>query len=165
MSHRRPRRAPGRLRALPTPAEAEAPHEPFPPVPDFATAMGLALGLQEEFDHCHACFLLGPGGATEDAWLLTDDHHRPDDALMLCLLGEPERVARKSALVISTGHVLRVGPPPAVDVAGHHRFRWAASWRGVEVVDWIQTDGQLFRSMRLALDPDDTWPSFGPAAA
>ena len=40
------------------------------------------------------------------------------------------------------------------------RFRWAraiAANAGIHLVDWIACDDRLFRSVRLALEPDAEW--------
>ena len=168
-AHRRTRAASSvadrRLRSLPAVTDAEAPAEPFPPIPDLSAAYMLALGLQDEFAHCHAGFLLGAGGVTDQGWVLTGNDHRPDDALMLCLLAEEQKLVGRGALLVSTGHPMTTDQPGAAEVSAFYRFGWVAGWRSVTFVDWIHTDGELFRSMRLVLNPDDPWPSLTPDAA
>jgi len=52
---------------------------------------------------------------------------------------------------------IKEGPPPPELVIRFGHARSIAEAHGVHLVDWITCDDQLFRSTRLALDPNGTW--------
>lgn len=65
--------------------------------------------------------------------------------------------AGAAAAVAFNDEMVDSGPPPA-DL-GNRFWMWRTMCRasGVHLVDWISCDDQLFRSTRLALDPDGDW--------
>lgn len=49
------------------------------------------------------------------------------------------------------------GPPPAELAPRFALARSIALQYGIHLVDWIACDDDLFRSSRLALEPDEDW--------
>lgn len=78
----------------------------------------------------------------------------PDEALARCL--ERGAAGCDAAVAFCDEPVLGGPLPPAV-VARWHRLRNACQEHGVHLVDWFQCDDSMFRSLRLALHPDETW--------
>lgn len=80
--------------------------------------------------------------------------HLPELALGPCIahvgLGAAAAVAFCDEPVVE-------GPIPVYNTLRFHWARAIAADAGVHLVDWIACDDQLFRSTRLALDPDAEW--------
>lgn len=85
-------------------------------------------------------------------------HTRRTDPPELALVPCIEHVGRGSAAAVAfCDEPVLEGPPPP-DLAERLAFaRSIAAPHGIHLVDWIACDDQLFRSSRLALEPDGDW--------
>jgi hypothetical protein len=83
---------------------------------------------------------------------------RRTDPPELALAPGIEHVGRGAAAAVAFCDELVVEGPPPTDLAERLALaRSIAAPYGVHLVDWIACDDQLFRSTRLALEPDGDW--------
>jgi hypothetical protein len=68
-----------------------------------------------------------------------------------------------AAAVAFCDEPLVLGPPPPDLAARFASARSIAAAHGVHLVDWFACDDDLFRSTRIALDPDSEWWDVPPA--
>lgn len=112
----------------------------------FADALVAAGGLYARFHHCHAAALLDDDGAVLDLTAFASARHSIDDSLdwaRCMVLNEP----RATRLVLLS--VLRDGVEEVQEahLATFRQAREVFGGDGVEILDWIQTDGEQFRSL------------------
>lgn len=69
-----------------------------------------------------------------------------------------------AAAVAFCDEPLVFGPPPADLAARFASARSIAAANGVHLVDWFACDDLLFRSSRMALEPDSEWWDVPPPA-
>ena len=77
-----------------------------------------------------------------------------EHALQACLL---YMGAGAAAAVAFNDELLEWGPPPSGLADRFWTWRTMCRASGVHLVDWISCDDQLFRSTRLAIEPDAEW--------
>ncbi|MGH9139400.1 MAG: hypothetical protein ACRD0G_20505 [Acidimicrobiales bacterium] len=78
----------------------------------------------------------------------------PETALGPCI----EHVGRGAAVAVAfCDEPVVAGPPPADLGARFAQARSITAEYGVHLVDWFACDDEMFRSSRLALDPDAEW--------
>ena len=123
----------------------------------FGDAVGAATGIRDRFEHGHGAAMLDEHGVVLDLTLFTADEHTVDTALgwAYCfVLNHPQtrRVVLLSAVRAS------VRTPREDDLAILRRARKEFAHCGVEIVDWIQSDGDDIRSLAFTAD-HDAWGS------
>lgn len=142
------------------------PEELLPPAPtaigSFRDAVGFAMELADHHAFATAALLLGPG-------------HRPIDlAVVGGLGGSIETVVawaagacrltgpRRTVLVVS----VRAVDPDVVAEADIRRYRhadWSLTRAGGQLIDWIETDGDVYRSYAYLIHPARAWAHDPPA--
>jgi hypothetical protein len=121
-------------------------------ITSFTDAIAMAFGLRRRFAHAHAAALVGGGGQILDLTVFGRAEHAVDTALgwagcFAANEGTVRRMVLLSAVGDSVGH-----EPRAADIDLLRRARARFSDMGVLVVDWIQCDGNVARSIDLASD-------------
>jgi hypothetical protein len=117
----------------------------------FADAVGAAMGIQDRFGHGHGAAMLDDDGVVLDLTLFTADEHTVDTALgwAYCfVLNHPH--ARRLVLLSAVRDSVRT--PNEDDLAVLRRARAEFAHCGVEIVDWIQSDGDDIRSIAFTTD-------------
>lgn len=84
----------------------------------------------------------------------TDRTDPPELAFALCL---EESAVRPAVAVALCDEPVAWGPPSHDLAVRFAAARAAASQHGMHLIDWIACDDQIFRSTRLALEPDADW--------
>lgn len=146
----------------------------------FRDGLGLAMRLADEYACIGAAVLLDRSGNILDV-ITADGIGRPVGPLIgrVCAaLDRPERQPRPCAedlsdlsdsatAAVSTVVLLTVRPFDAdvireADLRLFRRARWAIGVAGAELRDWIETDGDLFRSYAYITCPALAWPDDPP---
>lgn len=82
----------------------------------------------------------------------------PELALVPCLESLGRTIRRGAvAAVVYCDEPVTEGPPPPGLADRFAACRSVAAFYGAYLVDWFSCDDQLFRSNRLALEPDGDW--------
>ena len=122
-------------------------------ITSFTDAIAAAFGVRGRFKFGHGVALLGSAGQVLDITMFTDKRlHTIDTALnwAACLVGEFEECER---LVLFTAYKSGVaGELREADVELLRAARSRFAEHGVLVVDWLQCDGNVVRSIDLASD-------------
>ncbi len=114
----------------------------------FDDALAAAAALYDRFHHCHAAALLDDDGVVVDLTPFTSIRQSIDDPLdwAHCMVLNKPRVTRLVLLSAQPGGV------DQVQEAHLHTLRVAREVfgrEGVEVLDWVQTDGVDIRSLAI----------------
>ena len=120
----------------------------------FADAAATVLDLHEEFGFCHTAACLDDDGNVLDLTVFTDPHtHSIESALdwAFCLTVNDDRFTRLVAFSTGSEPVIE---PSEGDLAVFRLMRTAFGRHGVEVLDWIQCDGDNVRSLAFTERPD-----------
>lgn len=96
--------------------------------------------------------------AQRDGRVLSLAHTRridpPEAALGACI----QHIGRGAAAAVAyCDESVEEGPPPPEVATRFALARSIAASYGIHLVDWIACDDQLFRSSRLAFEPDCDW--------
>ena len=117
-------------------------------------AMAAAFGIRDRFRRAHGAALLDGDGVVLDLTVFTAKHHSIETALQWagCALASgahrrPDRIILYSAVRRSVADELREAD---IELLRRARARFAGA--GVRVVDWLQCDGKVVRSIDLASD-------------
>lgn len=135
----------------------------------FRDALGVAMALADDYAFANAAVLIEPDGQVHDIGVV-DGVGTTIDEVIGWICHALERAA--AAPVHGPGPVagvlvISVRPFEAdiVREADLFRFR-AASWSvaraGASLLDWIETDGDLFRSYAYTTCPAAAWPHDPP---
>ncbi|MGQ0802620.1 MAG: hypothetical protein ACT4PI_01970 [Actinomycetota bacterium] len=119
----------------------------------FADAVGAAMGIKDRFGHGHGAALLDDDGVVLDLTLFTADEHTVDTALgwAYCfVLNHPH--TRRLVLLSAVRDSVRTPREDVLAVLRRARDEFAHC--GVEIVDWIQSDGDDIRSVAFTAEPD-----------
>jgi hypothetical protein len=114
----------------------------------FGDAVAEAIVIQEHFGYGHAAAILDDDGVVLDLAAFTAKRHSIDDALdwaNCMVLNEP----RTTRMVLLSAVRKRVRELREADLDILRRARAVFGEQGVEIVDWIQTDGKDIRSLAL----------------
>jgi hypothetical protein len=128
------------------------------PIQSFSDSLGVLMGLQERFGLVHAVFLLDADSRVVDGWAVTE---RPADAERAVAAGlfvsRATDVVRR-ALLLSAGvdDVLLV---EEADLERWRRYLAEFAAAGVELVDWLASDGVNIRSFAITADAESAWVS------
>lgn len=136
-------------------------HRPagHPPIRSFSDALAALLGLERRFGQMHAVMLLDTDGRVIDAVALTAPRSL-DEAVSLgtTLAGGHDRVRR--ALLLSGG-AASVEQIVEAEIERWRRFRDLFSDVGVELVDWLASDGDNIRSYAITDEGEVAWSPAG----
>jgi hypothetical protein len=121
-------------------------------ITSFTDAIATAFGVRRRFTHAHTAALIDGRGQVVDLTVFSLPASSVDTALGWagCFAandGSVRRMVLVSAIADSVGH-----EPREADVAVLHRARVRFAELGVLVVDWLQCDGNVVRSIDLASD-------------
>lgn len=136
---------------------------PSGPAPDiditsFADALAEAGALVEEFGRAFAGLVVDGAGQVIDGWALTGDHNEIEDVVLIVLAGGPPAPGT-GVLLMS---VDRDGDVTSLKEEDELKWGWLSRVlpaRGFHLWDWIQADGEAFRSMHFACGTSEEWPA------
>lgn len=128
----------------------------------FRDALGLAMLLADEYAFLRAAALLHQDGTVQE--LLTVDGF---GSSIGSLVGQVCIRLHRPPGGISSVVLLTIGPMEdgiirESDLGQFRRARWAVSASGADLVDWIETDGDLARSYASITCPALAWPQDPP---
>jgi hypothetical protein len=136
----------------------------MPPRPraihDFADAVGAAVGLQELYGRFAAAVLLDDDGAIVDMRPFAGEHACIACAIEWAInLVDRPRADRPRAdrIVLLSGEVSSVRAPKEDDIRVYQELGDELDHHGFELVDWVQTDGTLIRSLTFTCDVAPHW--------
>ena len=139
----------------------------------FRDALGLAMQLADEYAFISAGVMLDGTGHVIDV-VSTQGIGRPVGPLVgrVCTaLGGPkqppdvgagQRPGATTAVVLLTVRPFDADVIREADLNLFRQARWAIEVAGVELLDWIETDGDLFRSYAYVTCPALAWPDDPP---
>lgn len=153
----------------------------YPPtaVRSFRDALGIAMGLADDYAFVNAAVLLDEQHITVDV-LLTEGIGRSIGPLVGLACGAVERlpngkasapgrrsVTKPELSTVSSVLLLTVRPFEVdiireSDLELYRRACWTMSAAGACLADWIETDGDLFRSYAYVTCPGLAWPDDPP---
>ncbi len=118
----------------------------------FTDAIATAFGVRRQFTHGHTAALLDSFGQVLDLTVFSRPENSVETALgwagcFAASDGTVRRMVLLSAVADSVAH-----EPRAADVDVLRRARLRFNELGVLVVDWLQCDGNVVRSIDLASD-------------
>jgi hypothetical protein len=126
-------------------------------VRSFSQSLGVLLGVQRRFGFAQAVMLLDADSRVVDGVALTDPHRpTPDDAVESgIVIGSTHDVVQRALL-------LSAGVDGVVDLAEADLRRWRRyvdefAAAGLELVDWLASDGQHIRSFAITTDAASAW--------
>ena len=126
--------------------------QPHLEITSFTDAIATAFGVRRQFTHAHTAALLDSWGRVLDLTVFS----RPDNSIDTALGwagcfaandGTVRRMVLLSAVADSVAH-----EPRHADVERLRQARARFGEMGVLVVDWLQCDGNVVRSIDLAAD-------------
>lgn len=127
------------------------PAVPVAPEPDLAIvdlidAMQLTIGLYDRFGHYHAAVALAADGTVVDLAVFAGRRHDVFSALdYAAQIATSSTGCNAFILTSSTDHDQQ--EVREVDIELFRRVRSIFASAGVEVIDWVITDGETLRSM------------------
>jgi hypothetical protein len=135
---------------------------PLPPsINAFRDALGFAMALADEYAFTNAAVLLAGDGRPIDL-AVADGIGGSIEPVVAWAAGsswwtQPPR----SSLVFS----IRPYEPDLVrerDLRRYRHARWSLAQAGCDLLDWIETDGDLFRSYAYLISPAEAWSDDPP---
>ena len=122
----------------------------------FADACSALMALEERFRTAHVAAALDPEGRVLDMTAFTSQAQSIYDALdwASCLTANDPRVRRLVLLSLVREGVLEIRES---DLALLRQAQSVFGRDGIEVVDWLQYDGELFRSLAITAG-QEPWP-------
>jgi hypothetical protein len=121
----------------------------------FADAVCAALGLQELYGRYAAAALLDDDGAVVDMRPFSGDRACVACAIEWAINGDDDDEARRIVLLSGEGDSVRHARED--DIRFYQDVREQLDRHGFELVDWVQTDGDLIRSLTFTCDTDPNW--------
>jgi hypothetical protein len=121
-------------------------------ITSFTDAIAVAFGVRRRFTHAHTAALLDSRGQVLDLTVFSRPENSVETALGWagCFAANEGTVRRMVLLSAVEGSVDH--EPRAADVDVLYRARARFGEMGVLVVDWLQCDGNVVRSIDLASD-------------
>jgi len=121
-------------------------------ITSFTDAIATAFGVRRQFTHAHTAVMVDSFGQVIDLTVFS----RPDSSIDTALgwagcFAANEGTARRMVLVSAVAESVAHEPRHA-DVEWLQQARARFSELGVLVVDWLQCDGNVVRSVDLASD-------------
>src|SRR5262245_381138 len=130
-------------------------HHRHPFIRSFTDSLAAVIGLEERFGRVHAVMLLDEAGRLVDGLALTGTHHSPEEAVaagtLLAASGGTRRV-----LLLSCGEE-SVEQIVESTIEAWRRFRRMFADVGVELVDWLASDGGSIRSFAITDEGGVAW--------
>jgi hypothetical protein len=120
----------------------------------FADAVGAALGLQELYGRFAAAAVLDDAGAIVDMRPFAGDSACVVCAIEWAVNGDAPDAER---IVLLSGGDESVRHAKEVDIRFFQDVRDELDAHGFELVDWIQTDGAMIRSLTFTCDAAPRW--------
>jgi hypothetical protein len=138
-----------------------------PSIVSFRDALGFAMELSAHHQAVHAAVLLGRAGRPVDVAVTvpTESSERSQSIEPVVSWASqrlPWPFSPHRVLVVSVGHLV----PDLVresDIERYRRATWTLAEAGCSLLDWIETDGDLFRSYAYLTCPATAWPKDDPA--
>ncbi len=139
----------------------------------FRDGLGLAMQLADDYAFIGAGVLLDGAGNIVDL-VTSEGIGRPVGPLVgrICTVldrpkAPPDQPFDSGQVATPAVVLLSVRPFDAdvireADLALYRRARWAIGVAGAELLDWIETDGDLFRSYAYVTCPALAWPDDPP---
>ncbi len=131
----------------------------------FRDALGLAMELADDYAFVNAAAIVDHGGNLVDL-IVAEGIGRTIDPVIgwLCEPPPPRNRGRPIAQTL----VVSVRPFEAdvvreQDLRLYRSARWTLAAAGIELIDWIETDGDLFRSYAYVTCPARAWERDPPA--
>jgi hypothetical protein len=140
---------------------ARGPGVQWEPIRNFADACVTALAVHAQLGRARAAFVMDDVGTVKQGWALTGPEHTLGDALHLALLGPRDEIVGGHVLLVTAHGDDDISVLAEDDVASWHRLQGTIESRGARALDWVQYGGELFRSLRLSVEPDAGWPTLG----
>jgi hypothetical protein len=145
---------------MPSPRRHRSGRSAHPPIRSLREALATAMGLADDFAYAQAMALLDRRGRTLELILFTDpQRHTPDDAIGWAGCRIFDLSTAQRLVLLSIGVTTDLSDD---DVAWFVQRRARFAEVDVDLVDWIRTDGDSFRSVAYAIDPDHAWASDPP---
>lgn len=133
----------------------------------FRDALGLAMELADEYAFVNAAALIGRNGQLEDL-IIAEGIGRTIEPVVGWLATTAER--RLPSWRCGTTDVVLITVRPfdvevirEDDLWAYRRAGWAIAAAGANLIDWIETDGDLFRSYAYVTCPERAWSGDPPA--
>lgn len=123
----------------------------------FDDAVVEVTGIRVTFGYGHSAVCLDDLWGVCDFTVFTDaDRHSYWTALEWahCAIFNDERISRVVLLSGVDGDVRHLADD---DIAEYARMQESFAHRGVAMVDWLQFDGESYRSMAFTVDPEGAW--------
>jgi hypothetical protein len=153
------RRRRRRARPLPPPPPPPPPSAGWPPIRSFADSLAALLGLEERLGHVHAVMLLDGGGRIVDGLAVIPP--LAIDELVVAGAGLAADHARARRALLLSGGQSPVDQIVEDELDRWRRYRRRFSDVGVELVDWLASDGENIRSYAITDIGDVAWSSPG----
>ncbi len=142
------------------------PDAPVQPIESFRDAVGFAMELADRHAFVVAAALLGPDGRPVDVATLSTaavGSIEPEiEPVVAWAAGHDGwRCQPRRTLLVS----VRPFDPEIVrevDLRRYRQARWALAHSGCDLIDWIETDGDLFRSYAYLTCPAEAWSDDPP---
>ncbi|MEM7274324.1 MAG: hypothetical protein AAF547_14670 [Actinomycetota bacterium] len=139
------------------------------PVNTFRDALGVAMAIAEDYAFANAAVLVEPGGRIHDIGIVEGIGTSIDGLTrwVVAALGgaAAARQGRRSpplrVLLISV-RPFEVDTIRESDLRRYREASWAVANTGADLLDWIETDGDLFRSYAYTTCPGVAWPDDPP---
>lgn len=132
----------------------------------FRDALGLAMGFADDFAFVNAALLLS-ADATIQRVIMTEGIGQSISPIVERLSGRagtgrltnPAIQAPVVAAVLISVRPFEMDIIRESDLALFRRASWALIGIGIDLMDWIETDGDLFRSYAYVTCPATAWPN------
>ncbi|MGH9116549.1 MAG: hypothetical protein ACRD0A_01310 [Acidimicrobiales bacterium] len=127
-------------------------------VRSFSESLGVLLGVQQRFGEVHALILLDADSRVVDGFAFTDLHRASDAAVEIGIaVGTANNVVRRALLL--SGGLGSVVPIEWADLERWRGYVTAFAAIGVDLVDWLASDGEHIRSYAITADAGSAWVS------
>lgn len=125
---------------------------------DFRDALGLAMALADEYAFANAVTLLDSDGAIVDLAIVHGVGYTIEPLLSWATAAAAATQGRGPvAAVLLSVRPHEVGVVREEDLWRYRRGCWTMAAAGLELLDWIETDGDLYRSFANIACPALAW--------
>lgn len=133
-----------------------------PAIASFRDALGVAMELADRHAFVNAALLLGPDGRPVDL-AVVEGLGGSIEPVVAWATGARRWITTPRAVLLVS---VRPVDPDVVCEADIRRYRhadWSLTLAGCRLVDWIETDGDLFRSYAHLIHPARAWAGDPPS--
>ncbi len=139
-----------------------------PTITCFRDALGLAMELSDDYAFANAGIMLNSQGRVVDG-VITDDVGISIRPVVQQIVDRQRHRGLSPPYVANSAVLLSIRPVDGPIVREHHLadFRWASGQIaavGGRLADWIETDGDVFRSYAYLVYPASAWVDDSPSA-